>query len=294
MGNHKPDNDRIARLLEQIADLLEQQAANPHRVRAYRYAARNVRTADKPLRGMLKQGGQQALQDIPGIGQGLSATIAEYIHTGRSNLLDRLNGNITPEDLFVQVPGIGEELAGRIASQLEVDTLEELEQAAHDGRLEKVKGFGPRRVQSVKASLAGMLSRSAQRRSKQRIASGEEKGAPQLPGVDVLLDVDAEYRRKAKASELRKIAPRRFNPSNKAWLPILHTSRGDWSFTALFSNTSRAHELKKTNDWVVIYYEQNGLEDQCTVVTETSGLLEGKRVVRGRESECRRYYQANE
>ena len=294
MENQKPDNDQIARILEQIADLLEQQDANPHRVRAYRYAARNIRAAEKPLSSILKEAGQKALQNIPGVGQGLSATIAEYIQTGRSNLLDRLNGDITPEDLFIQVPGIGEELAGRIASQMDVDTLEQLEQAAHDGRLGEVKGFGSRRVQSVKTSLSGMLSRSAQRRSIQRLASAGEQQSPHLPGVNVLLDVDSEYRRRAKAGELRKIAPRRFNPSNKAWLPILHTSRGEWTFTALFSNTSRAHELKKTNDWVVIYYEQNGEEDQCTVVTETSGPMEGKRVVRGREAECRRYYQAKE
>jgi putative hydrolase len=51
------------------------------------------------------------------------------------------------------------------------------------------------------------------------------------------------------------------------------------------------HELEKTDAWVVIYYEKDDTsEDQCTVVTETKGSLEGKRVVRGREDECREYY----
>lgn len=45
-----------------------------------------------------------------------------------------------------------------------------------------------------------------------------------------------------------------------------------------------------TRDWVVIYYERDGHEDQCIVVTETSGALKGKRVVRGREDECGRLY----
>lgn len=89
---------------------------------------------------------------------------------------------------------------------------------------------------------------------------------------------------------MHKIAPKRFNPEGKAWLPILHTSRDGWSFTVLYSNTARAHELDKTHDWVVIYYERDGREDQATVVTASHGTLEGKRIVRSREAECERYY----
>ena len=60
--------------------------------------------------------------------------------------------------------------------------------------------------------------------------------------------------------------------------------------TALFSNTARAHELGKIDDWVVIYFESEGLECQYTVVSEFLGALKGRRVVRGRERECRKYY----
>ncbi|MDQ2696666.1 MAG: hypothetical protein M3Z21_15085, partial [Pseudomonadota bacterium] len=90
---------------------------------------------------------------------------------------------------------------------------------------------------------------------------------------------------------LPTIAPRRFNPDGKAWLPVLHTQRGPWSFTALYSNTPRAHELGRTHDWVVVYYyDGHRQESQHTVVTETRGPLAGRRVVRGRETECRRLY----
>jgi len=58
----------------------------------------------------------------------------------------------------------------------------------------------------------------------------------------------------------------------------------------LFSNTARAHELGMTHDWVVVYYERDGHENQCTVVTERRGDLGGQRVVRGREDDCRRHY----
>jgi hypothetical protein len=107
------------------------------------------------------------------------------------------------------------------------------------------------------------------------------------PSVEVLLDVDREYLDKASAGVLPTIAPRRFNPEQKAWLPVLHTKRDDWHFTALFSNTAKAHELERTRDWVVLYFHDNDhAERQRTVVTEQRGPLAGRRVARGREAEC--------
>jgi putative hydrolase len=113
------------------------------------------------------------------------------------------------------------------------------------------------------------------------------------PGVEVLLAIDREYREKAKAGELQRIAPRRMNPDGEAWLPVLHTRYGPWHFTALFSNTERAHEMHRTYDWVVVYFSDDDGEDgQATVVTERRGSLTGQRVVRGREPECARLYRS--
>lgn len=291
MAEQGPNNEEIAGVLERIADLLEIQGANPFRVRAYRKGAGTVREAGRSLAQLYREEGEEALQRLPDIGSSLAGVIAEYVRRGRSNLLSRLQGEVSPEDLFEQVPGIGEELAERVADQLDVQTLEELELAAHDGRLRQVEGFGPKRAQSVRVSLAGMLSGAAQRRRLRR-AAGEDAGEErEQPSVATLLQVDAAYRHRAEAGELKKIAPKRFNPQNEAWLPIMHTEQQGWSFTALYSNTARAHRLGTTHDWVVIYYERDGYEDQVTVVTETTGPLEGKRVVRGREGECQRYYE---
>ena len=285
----KISNQEIANLLDRIASLLETQDANPHRVRAYRNGADRARKMNLSLSEIVMSGDGEALQALPDIGEGLARIIKRYVQSGRSEILDRLKGQITPEQVLKQVPGIGPQLSERIAQELEITTLPELEQAAHDGRLREVEGFGPRRVEQVQASLAGMLSQAALRRSRQRTQENEEDH--ENPQVDTLLAIDAEYRLKAKKGELHKITPRRFNPEKEAWLPILHTDREGWEFTVLFSNTARAHELEKTDDWVVIYYEQNNYEDQATVVTSTQGQLQGKRVVRGREVECERYYQ---
>jgi hypothetical protein len=196
-------------------------------------------------------------------------------------MLDRLRGSIDPVSLFRTVPGIGPELARRLHDVLGVDTLEALEAACHDGRLACVPGVGESRAAAIRAALAEILDRS---RLRTRVAPA---AASVEPPVQMLLDVDREYRDRARAGELPTIAPRRFNPNGAAWLAVLHTTRGPWHFTALFSNTARAHELGRTHDWVVLYfYDDQHVEKQRTVVTEARGPLAGRRVVRGREDEC--------
>ena len=283
MATKKPANRNIASLMNQIAGLLELQHANPFKVRAYKSAASYVRGMKESLAEMVRRNDKQALQNLPHIGEGIARLIEEYVKTGKSGLLRRLQGEVEAEHIFEQVPGIGSELAGRIVRQLEIKTLEELEQAAHDGRLARIEGFGRRRLEAIRLSLAGMLGNMSLRRRGQMLMQDNTHAAP---SVEQLLAVDAEYRRKSAAGALKKITPKRFNPKNEAWLPVLHTEKDGWTFTALFSNTARAHELGKTHDWVVIFYEKDKEEGQATVVTETRGPLDGKRVVRGREQEC--------
>jgi len=288
-----PSNEEVAEVLDRVADLLEAQDANPWRVRAYRGAATTVRDLERPVAETLAREGREALERLPGIGRSIAAVAAEYATTLRCGLLERLEGQVAPEDLFTTVPGLGEELAARIHRELGVETLEELELAAHDGRLEQVPGIGPRRARGVRDALAGVLSRSARRRARHRrwletrghAPSSEAESPEDRPSVELLLEVDAEYRRRAEVGELRTIAPRRFNPEGRSWLPVWHTEKEGWQLTALYSNTARAHDLGATRDWVVIYWERDGHEDQCTVVTARRGPWAGRRVVRGREHE---------
>lgn len=266
----------IAEDFREAAELLEAQDASPFRVRAYRQGASTLTEINRSVDAIYDEDGREGLEALPGIGASLANAIVERLETGRWRYLERLRGTVTPESRFRQVAGIGSELARRIHDALGIETLEALEQAAHDGRLAEVEGFGERRLQTVRESLESMLRR--------RRGTGSD-----VP-VAELLDVDHEYRRKAERGALRTIAPRRFNPEGASWLPILHTERDGRQYTALYSNTARAHELEKTDDWVVIYLE-DAQQAQWTVVTETSGPLEGKRVVRGREAACRQYYE---
>ncbi|HEX6201469.1 MAG TPA: helix-hairpin-helix domain-containing protein [Thermoanaerobaculia bacterium] len=276
------ENLHAATLLREGADLLEQQGDNPFRVAAYRRGADTVEALDEPLAELVARRGRQGLDDLPQIGPGIASAILQILRTGRWGMLERLRGEASPEKLFQTVPGIGPRLAERLHAHLGVDTLEGLEVAAYDGRLEAVPGIGPRRVAAIRASLASLLGRP-----RRRAADRPRR----RPGVALLLAVDEEYRRRAAAGELPLLAPRRFNPAGRAWLPVLHTTRDGWSFTALFSNTALAHQLGRTGDWVVLSFsDSDPREDQATVVTEARGILAGRRVVRGREAECQAFY----
>jgi putative hydrolase len=281
MARH--NNDTVAAMLREAANLLEQQGDSPYRINAYLQGARTIETMAEDVADILRRDGVEGLIALPTIGRGIALAIDEIVRTGRWSQLNRLKGTLDAESVLQTVPGIGPGLARKLHDELHIDTLEELELAAHDGRLEGVSGVGPRRAAGIKASLGAMLGRA--RRQDFRTGAGDG------PDVATLLDVDRDYRAKAAAGKLATIAPKRFNPKGDAWLPVMHARRGNWHFTALFSNTARAHELGKTDDWVVLYfYDNHHIEGQCTVVTETRGPLAGKRVVRGRESECRVLY----
>jgi putative hydrolase len=270
-------NEEVAGRLEELARLLADQGANSFRVRAYERAAARVRRLPRPVSQILEDEGVEGLRSLPDVGETIARAIRDLLTHGRLAMLDRLRGESDPVKLLATVPGIGRVLSDRLYHELGLETLEDLEAAAHDGRLAELAGFGSKRLAGIRDSLAHRL---------QRVRPAAPPGAGAVgPAIEEILDVDAEYRQKAAAGTLAKIAPRRFNPSHVAWLPVLHTTRGRRHYTALFSNTALAHRLGRTDDWVVIYWDDGRGERQCTVVTADRGSIRARRVVRGRERE---------
>ena len=280
-------NAEIAAELAEVADLLEVHGANPYRIRAYRNAADSVRALEASVVELAASQGIYGLMQLPAIGRSLAHTLAHLAHSGRLPMLERLRGENAPERIFTSVADIGPKLAQRIHEELGIETLAGLAAAASDGRLARVRGMGAKRVQSVREALAGRFHRAASTDAPPT-ASVTPAGTP--PPVEELLDVDREYRQLAKQGKLPRIAPRRFNPTGDAWLPVLHTEREGRHYTALYSNTARAHELGATRDWVVIYRDDDQHSGSWTAITASYGALRGHRVIRGREEECTRHY----
>ncbi len=286
------DDEQLAQRLGEIADLLDAQSANPFRRQAYRAAAETIRPLTHPVQQILAEEGVAALTRLPGIGPSIARTLKHLCETGRAPLLDQLRASFGPEEKLATVPGIGPKTAATIHAVLGIDTLNDLQAAAYDGRLTRVPGIGRKRLQAVRESLAG---RFRARRSGVKPANpvGESNEASKehtLRLVAELLSVDEEYRDKAQADELLRVAPRRFNPNHNAWLPILETERLGRRYKAMYSNTARAHEMDTLRDWVVIFREGAEDREQWTVVTSKFGKLRGRRIVRGLEHECAAHY----
>jgi hypothetical protein len=274
------DNTTIARKLNEYATYLEGEDSNVYRVRAYRRAATTVLAQEQSLAEVVREKGRAGLEELPGIGASLAYTIEGLVRTGEFRTLRPEGGHVDPERLLTSLPGVGRQLAHVLHEQLGITTLEEMERAAHDGRLAQA-GVGPKRLRGLIDALAGRLRRS---RLPEPI-QGE-------PPVADLLAVDEEYRRQADRNVLPTVTPRRFNPQHEPWLPLYIGDRDGWRFRALFSNTALAHRLNRTHDWVVIVFQDGFSSGQRTVVTETHGDLRGRRVVRGRERDCRAFYQS--
>lgn len=291
-----PTNDELAGKLENVSKLLSVQGANLFRAEAYRRAAQTLRELQCPAWQIYAQQGIEGLEELTGVGRTISRALQQMIRGGQWPLLERLEGNDVVELAFSSVPNIGPKLAKRIHDELGIETLAELQAAAWDGRLRRMQGFGEKRIRAVRESLAARGRLPGIAPAKDTLIDQQDDLISEVP-VEELLDVDDEYRFKAAQGTLPRVAPRRFNPTAQAWLPILHTDRGQRHYTALFSNTEHAHAMGTTHDWVVMYLEdhnQRGQHGRWTVITSQFGQLKGRRIVRGRERECAEHYNNRE
>lgn len=157
----EPTNAQIADVLEQMAAVLEERNANPYRVGAYHAAAKTIRAHEQPLAELYTADGVNALMELPGVGESLSAHIARYIETGRLGRCTREDDTFDPVVLFASIPGVSRALARRIVDELGVTTLDALERAAYDGRLLGLKGVGRQTVAALRLQLNSLLQWAA-------------------------------------------------------------------------------------------------------------------------------------
>ena len=141
-------NAEVSAAFGEIADLLEIEAQNPFRVRAYREASRMLGELGPSIERMVEEGAD--LDALPGIGPDLAGKITEVVRTGTCSLLERLRKELPPAiSELLKVPGIGPKRIRRLYEHLAVRTVEDLHRAAQDGRLREVPGFGPRSEQRI-------------------------------------------------------------------------------------------------------------------------------------------------
>ncbi len=192
------ENLEIAKVLSQMADLLEIQDANPFRVRAYRNAARLVDGYAKPMRKLIEE--ESDLTDLPGIGKEMARHIHELIETGGLAVLDELAEKI-PRSLIdvIELPGVGPKKAKKLWKELGVETVDELEQRAEAGDVAALDGFGEKSQQKI---LTG-IEQFRQHRSRFKLVEADQLVQPLLEYLRESseierLEVAGSYRRRVE------------------------------------------------------------------------------------------------
>ena len=155
MPIYKSNND-IALIFEEIADLLEIQAQNPFRIRAYRDAARELKSMSVPVTVMLEHGDD--LSKLPTIGDDLAAKIEEIVNTDHCRMLDNLHRQI-PVTLIelLRLPGLGPKRVKQLHQQLGITSPQQLNRAARDGLIRTLPGFGEKTELAILHALESRL-----------------------------------------------------------------------------------------------------------------------------------------
>jgi len=157
-------NVDIARLLGEVADLLEISAGNPFKVRAYRNAARTV--ADHPDSiGELVKDGEFDLTDLPGIGDGIAKEITALVASGAMPQRQQLLAVLPPGLLdLLRIPGLGPKRVKLFHDELKVNSMSDLKQALEAGKVAKLPGFGPKLLEKLREGVAGASTGGGPRR----------------------------------------------------------------------------------------------------------------------------------
>lgn len=169
-------NADIADIFDEIADYLEIEGENPFRVRAYRNAARTVRGLGPELKDLVAAG--EDLTRFSGIGKELAAKIAEYVTTGAVKALKKLQDKIPTEiRQILKLPGLGPKRVRILYRDLNIQSIAQLQQAAEDGQIRPLPGFGPK----TEAQILKAIAAAAETEKRYKIAEVR-------PYVESLLD----------------------------------------------------------------------------------------------------------
>lgn len=133
----------MARIFDEIADILELKAENPFKIRAYRRAARTIETLAQDLKVIAERGGVSELKKIPGVGEGIAKKILEIAKTGDCKTHRALKEEV-PAGLLelLAIPRVGPKTIAKVHDEIGISSIEQLEEAAKSHKLERLPGFG--------------------------------------------------------------------------------------------------------------------------------------------------------
>lgn len=145
------ENKEIIKALKSLVKLSELHGINPHKIKAYTNAIYSLERVKKPLHQFTKE----ELEKLQGVGKSISEQIIQLIDTSTCDQLQDLF-NKTPEGILeiMRLPGIGAKKIRVLWQELNIDSLDSLQQHLDQGNLSEVKGFGKKTEENLKQALA--------------------------------------------------------------------------------------------------------------------------------------------
>ena len=145
-------NDEIADRFEEFAARLEATGVE-YKPQSYRRAAENVRAYPEPIESLASEG-QDAVEEIEGVGDALSSKVVEYIETGTIEELEDLRADL-PVDMaaLTRVEGVGPKTVGTLYDELGIEDLDDLAEAAEAEQIREIEGFGAKTEENIRSGI---------------------------------------------------------------------------------------------------------------------------------------------
>lgn len=192
-------NSDIAEIFNRTADYLDIKSENPFRIRAYRNAARIIGSLSKSVADMVEH--EEDLGRIPGIGRDLAGKIKEIVRTGTLPLLEELKQELSPElSALMEIPGLGPKRVKTLYDEMGIRSVDELRQAAEEGRVRTLAGFGAKTESTILEEI-GKIKETKKGGRRVKLAVAEQVVEPLVgylrksAGVKEI-DVAGSYRRR--------------------------------------------------------------------------------------------------
>jgi len=188
-------NSEVARVFQDIADLLELKGENVFKIRAYQRAARAIEHYPRELEMMIEEG--EDLQDIPGVGEAIAKKTTELITTGKLSYYENLKTEL-PQGItnLLAIPGIGPKTARKLSIESGISSVDELERAINEGVVAELFGLGGKTAENMLHQIQAL------RRKDQRIPIGE--ALPIAEEIIIALSSIAGVRNLTPAGSVRR------------------------------------------------------------------------------------------
>jgi len=188
-------NADIAKVFEEIADLLEIQGENPFRIRAYRNASRLIEGLGVSISEMIEK--NEDLTELPGIGKDLAGKINEIVATGTCEALEKLRKQLPPTlTTLLRIPGLGPKRVQTLYRELDIGTPEQLYAAAHEGKISALPHFG----EKIETTILQAMEKHVEKEARFKLATAAQYAEPlksyleTIPGVNRVV-IAGSYRR---------------------------------------------------------------------------------------------------